>query len=182
MSFFGLTALGPQNDFQSHSVQVTHLMVFEDQDYDQVWRQFSQDGSYTLCKNLPEMMEKLYHGPVPRNDLIKIEIAFSKYTDKETITYYEFLNTMQDLRKEAEDFEEDPPTNSDFNSVTELHAAMRGMKMPKDSFFRTKQVAPLTATQEFGWNQPKEYSRPEFYRHGSDLTKFAAELIKNGVY
>ena len=120
---------------------------------------------------------------------------------------------------QAEDFEEDPPTNSDFNSVTELHAAMRGMKMPKDSFFRTKQVAPLTgtplhhsflilllnrictywssssssssslpllynstATQEFGWNQPKEYSRPEFYRHGSDLTKFAAELIKNGVY
>ena len=53
---------GPQNDFQSHSAQVTHLMVFEDGDFDEVWKQFSEDGSYTLCKHLPEMMEKLYHG------------------------------------------------------------------------------------------------------------------------
>ena len=43
-------------------------------------------------------------GPVQRNDLIKIEVAFSKYTDKETITYYEYLNTMQDLRKEVSVF------------------------------------------------------------------------------
>ena len=43
----------------------------------------------------------LFAGPVPRNDLIKIDAAFSKYVDKDTITYYEYLNTMQDLRKEV---------------------------------------------------------------------------------
>ena len=60
----------------------------------------------TLPHLLPQLMRIFVYvltfvGPVPRNDLIKIEIAFSKYTDKETITYYEFLNTMQDLRKEV---------------------------------------------------------------------------------
>lgn len=46
---------------------------------------------------------------------------------------------------------------------------------------QTKQIAPLTAVQEYGW-QKQKLERPKFYREGSDLTKFAAELIKNGVY
>ena len=66
-------------------------------------------GDLTICKFvslelkliLPLTMQL---GPVPRNDLIKIEAAFSRYTDKETITYYEYLNTMQDLRKEVSVF------------------------------------------------------------------------------
>jgi len=181
MSFFGLTALGPQNDFTAHSAKVTHLMVFEDEDCEKVWKQFAVDPNFALTKNIPDMMRKLYCGPVPTNDAVKIEEAFAKYTDSETLTFYEFISTMQMLRRDAEEFERTKPADTDFNSVTELHAAMRGMKMPKDSFFKTKQTTALTSMQEYGWHDGK-LERPQHYRKGSDLTKFAAELIKNGVY
>merc|ERR1712070_282882 len=102
-----------------------------------------------------EMMTKLYRGTVPRNDLRKIEEGFERYTMQETITYFEFMCVMQKLRQEAEEFETSgQASRCGFNSVTELHAAMRGMKMPKDSFYKTKQIAALTATQEYGWEEP----------------------------
>jgi hypothetical protein len=41
---------------------------------------------------------------------------------------------------------------------------------------------PLTASQEIGWQQPDSLELPRHGRGQSEITKFASELIKNGIY
>ena len=45
----------------------------------------------------------------------------------------------------------------------------------------TKQQHPLTENQQIGW-EPQSPRPPVAGREGSEITKFAAELVKNGIY
>jgi len=67
MAFFGLTALGPQNEFKEVSKFLTYLNVFEDSDYERVWRQVVGDEKHCLTAKIPAMITKLYQGPAPPN-------------------------------------------------------------------------------------------------------------------
>jgi hypothetical protein len=111
MAFFGLTALGPQNSFAAGSRHITHLMVFDDEDFTRVWNSLA-DGEHAMLNKIPDMMRLMYRGPVPENvrsldrfsfvllyffsgnwcimlvqDQRKIEEAFSIYHSRDTISY-----------------------------------------------------------------------------------------------
>lgn len=186
MAFFGLTALGPQNSFASASRYLTHLYVFEEKDFERIWKATVGDEKHCLTSKIPDMMRVLYRGPVPENDLIRISNAFSEfegeYTD--TISYYLFMQIMLKLRQDAEEeeksFEGRQKPTVDFTSSWELQTAIRqNKKMSKT--LQDKQNAPLTAQQELGWER-QTLVKPVAGREGSDITKFAAELVKNGIY
>jgi len=67
MAFFGLTALGSQNEFAGASKFNAYINVFEDKDFEAVWRREVGDSNFCLMSKLPGMMEALYKGKVPEN-------------------------------------------------------------------------------------------------------------------
>ena len=67
MAFFGLTALGSQNEFAASSKFKTYINVFEDKDFEAVWKRSVGDSKHCLSSKLPSMMETLYRGNVPEN-------------------------------------------------------------------------------------------------------------------
>ena len=96
------------------------------------------------------------------------------------------MDMMQQLRKEAEEYEKSKlagqnisRTNEFLSSNHSSQNATRLEKMKEDT--RTKQLTPLISSQEIGWEK-QELRRPAAGREGSEITKFAAALIKNGVY
>ena len=42
-------------------------------------------------------------------------------------------------------------------------------------------IAPLTGMQEYGW-APQRLSKPQAGRAASEETKYAAELVKSGIF
>lgn len=67
MAFFGLTALGPQNDFAAASKFRSYINVFEDADFERVWKRSVGESMHCLASKLPEIMEALYKGKLPEN-------------------------------------------------------------------------------------------------------------------
>lgn len=193
MAFFGLTALGPQNSFASNEIHYRNFQIFEDSDFENVWNKVNGVGVlHCLSSKVEEMMKILFRGPVPRNDKPHLDQAFEElqlYSDskgcaKGTISFTNFMKAMCKLRDDAAEEEKSyegklKPT-CEFNSTAELRERMTKCAKVKYTL-QQKQISPLTSTQEYGWTKT-ELVPPEKGRGGSDITKFQAELIKNGIY
>ena len=189
MAFFGLTALGPQNSFQTASTTFRNLQIFEEADFTAAWNRVNGAGAkFTQVAKLGEMMRSLYRGPVPANDNEYIVRAFdeeAKYFETPNIlSYVTFIRVLIRLAKEAEIEElllnEKPLPVCEYTSSLAIQQDMLRNKRCQLNP-QNKQVQPLTSAQEFGWAK-QELQRPIGGKPGSDITKFAAELIKNGVY
>lgn len=122
--------------------------------------------------------------------LSQIEIALeqneSLFESPTVISFQLYMDIMHKLSKEAEEQEKAKLTGRDAvrsnGSSSSNHSsqnATRLDRMKEDT--RTKQSTPLISSQEIGWEK-QELRRPEAGREGSEITKFAAALIKNGVY
>ena len=187
MAFFGLTALGPQNSFAVAAKSARILQIFEDDDFQQSWEFVNgKEAAHGELKKIGDVMRHLFHGPIPPNDERSIVDAFQNgvFETPDTISFHVFMSIMTQLRNEAEEYEyefNNKPLKDtcDFNSSSLFLETLR--RCGKRGFIRDKQSIPLTANQEFGWEEVK-LTRPDKFRKGSDITKFAAELIKNGLY
>jgi hypothetical protein len=187
MAFFGLTALGPQNAFEANSTTFRYIQVFDEDDFKEAWvKVCGSEAQHCHRSKLPSILKALYHGPVPGNERDVINDAFDSGTFEtpETISLDSYMRILLKLRNEAEDDtrrrEGKPNPNCEFNSTSELALAMKKNAAMKREL-QTKLTAPLTATQEYGWEK-QDLKGPVAGRGGSDITKFAAELIKNGIY
>ncbi len=67
MAFFGLTALGPQNEFKASSKYRTYLNIFTENDYNVVWKRTVGEEKHCLSNKIPSMFKTLYKGPLPQN-------------------------------------------------------------------------------------------------------------------
>jgi hypothetical protein len=106
MSFFGLTALGPQNAFATAAKQARTLHIFEQDDFQRAWDGVIGKAQQCRLDQLEEIMVKLYRGPVPSNDKDAICARFeeqSKYFEIEGIlTYVQYMRLMIELSASSE--------------------------------------------------------------------------------
>mmetsp|Transcript_30785 Transcript_30785/g.52068 ORF Transcript_30785/g.52068 Transcript_30785/m.52068 type:complete len:186 (-) Transcript_30785:172-729(-) len=184
MAFFGLTALGPQNTFETLSTDFRYIQVFDEDDFAEAWEKALGKGAVHCLKHqIPEITKVLFQGPVPLNEEGPISDAFESVVS-DTITLDTFLKIMIRLRTEAEEearkMEGKPKPTCEFNSSSELTLSLKKNAAMKREL-QTKLTAPLTATQEYGWAK-QDLQGPVAGRGGSDITRFASELIKNGIY
>mmetsp|Transcript_22023 Transcript_22023/g.37294 ORF Transcript_22023/g.37294 Transcript_22023/m.37294 type:complete len:184 (+) Transcript_22023:100-651(+) len=182
MAFFGLTALGQQNTFHASSILATNLHVFVEKDFESAWNRVT--GSAASCEGaqLSEVFIKLYHGPVPEHDAERLSEAFEGGIMD--VTFEKYMDTMMFLRQRALDIEENPchPSGSNCDVSTNsafLESIRRHIRVPRE--LQKKQSVPLTSAQEIGWEK-QDLQPPVAGREGSHITKFAAELVKNGIY
>ncbi|KAJ1437632.1 hypothetical protein B484DRAFT_477360 [Ochromonadaceae sp. CCMP2298] len=187
MAFFGLTALGPQNTFETLSTNFRYIQVFDEDDFKEAWiKAIGKDIHHCNSSRLADITRALFQGPVPLNEQGPIQEAFENGICEvpDTISLDSFMKTMIGLRTEAEEdvkrMEGKPKPTCEFNSSSELSKALKKNAAMKKEV-QTKLTAPLTATQEYGW-QKQDLVPPVAGRGGSDITKFASELIKNGIY
>ena len=192
MAFFGLTALGPQNSLLSASKTFRNLQIFEEEDYVNAWIKVNQSADNKFCdeEKLGDLMREVFHGPVPPNDNACIVRAFEALrTTSELpgkISFPVYIITMLRLAQEAEEeeniTENNPLPSCEYTSSQLIQDDMlRNRRCKQDP--NQKLNATLTCSQEYGWHKQEELATlTRAARTQSDITKFAAELIKNGVY
>ena len=121
---------------------------------------------------------------------IQIELALDENMDDfespKVISFPMYMNIMTKLRNEASEQErisDSRPGASqscEFSSSNQYRESFTRHRRMKDDM-NVKQLTPLTSSQEVGWEK-QDLRRPVAGREGSEITKFAAELVKNGVY
>ena len=122
--------------------------------------------------------------------MLQIELALDDNMDNfespTVISLSMFMDIMMKLRVEADIYEKKRETrpgaseSCEFSSSMQLRESNTRHKRMKEDMNK-KQLKPLTSSQEVGWEK-QELLRPAAGREGSEMTKFASELIKNGVY
>ncbi len=101
---------------------------------------------------MKDVLQSLFHGPIPRNDIDPIDEAFRlAFNGGDTITYDIYMKVMDRLRKQAEEVEEEYKVKAkpgcEFISSSEFRESLKkNAAIKKDP--REKVLAPLTATQE----------------------------------
>jgi len=99
MTFFGLTALGPQNVFSVTSTTYRYLQVFDEEDFTEAWVKVNKQSKQTKKSNLDAVFTALFSGPVPSTDKGVLENAFDEtFETPETISYESFIKIMLRLR------------------------------------------------------------------------------------
>ena len=64
MSLFGITALGPPNNFQSGLVSALGFTVFTDEEFVQAFRRFDKDNSGAITKDeVEDLLHAVYGFP-----------------------------------------------------------------------------------------------------------------------
>jgi hypothetical protein len=191
MSFFGLTALGPQNSFAAAAKTSRNIQIFDERDFKAGWEKVVGHGKSTCSITMiVPILEAVFRGPVPPSDRPFVDAAIDKVQMQlevpNVITFEAFMEMAIGLRNDAEMQDESdknrpgPSVACEFTSSQQFHDSYlqhRRMKVNAQG----KQTVPLTSTQELGWD-PQDLRPPVAGRSGSDITKFAAELVKNGVY
>ena len=191
MAFFGLTALGPQNAFAAAARSSRNIQIFEEDDFAGAWEKvIGQRREFAPASEMGKVLKTLFRGPIPPSDQPHIEQALDdarmSFETPDSIQFDHYMSIMMKLKYEAEIEEkmnEGRPRPSDaceFWSSSQFEESFRKhqrMKINCDE----KQFLPLTSTQELGWGK-QELHPPKFPRGGSEITKFAAELVKSGVY
>lgn len=185
MAFFSLTSFGPQNVFEAESLRSTHFHVFKDDDFSLAWKatvkiEEKQIDYYSVVYRV---LKKLYNGPIPVNDRIKIDESFEEYLKiSQRVSYSDFIEIMKLLKAQNEleiktsikkKISEKSSSNHEYRAELQKHI--------RKNDYKSVQKRPLSANQEVGWEN-HSYKPPIAGKFSSDITKFATELIKNGVY
>jgi hypothetical protein len=153
MAFFGLTALGPQNSFESASTSFRNLQIFDEEDFREAWEKVNKKNTPHCHKSkIGDILRALFHGPIPINDREPLECAFSdSFETPETISLDSFLKIMIKLRDEAEmgqrSLEGKVKPGCEFVSSNDFKDSLKRSSAMKREI-QTKQTAPITSTQE----------------------------------
>jgi len=92
MSFFGLTALGPQSPFlAASSGDKTLLHVFDEDDFKSAFDKIENNG-VIKASDLIDLLQIVYRGPVPSHlsELEKLRSALHVQNDNEPISWVSF--------------------------------------------------------------------------------------------
>lgn len=153
MAFFGLTALGPQNSFETAATTYRILQIFDEDDFRQAWEKVNKKNTPHCNKSkLPDIFKTLFHGPIPATEKQFIEDAFMyDFETPDMISMDTYLKIMLRLRDEAElqqrTYEGKPKPACEFISSSEFKESLKKNAAIKREI-QTKQTGPITACQE----------------------------------
>ena len=64
MTFFGITALGPPNNFQAGLINALGINVFSDEEFEATFRKIDKDGSGAITKDeVEDLLNETYGFP-----------------------------------------------------------------------------------------------------------------------
>ena len=182
MAFFGMTTLGPQNSFQDAQQNSSMIGVFSADDFVAAYRKVAREFEGDLpADNLREVLESVYHGPVPAADLRR---CLSYMPERDPLPLDLFLGAIASAQRDEEEWNQQQ--GNIVSAAGEFHSSntfrdnwTKHTRMAKEP--RDKYNTPVTGSMAIGWIKPDQYE-PRRAKNSCPETVYAAELIKAGVY
>ena len=184
MAFFGLTALGPQNSWAELIRGSFVVEVFSDDEFMEAFDYVAIDGKLSSVTDLTNVLERVYHGEVPDDELASFISAVPTEEDG-SITKESYIAGIANMRSQAANF------FFDWKQKTSGACEFRSVSLMREHHLRNqlpqkgptdKYISPPTASMEVGWHQkPEHYKAPEHGTSKGEETAYQEELIRCGV-
>eukprot|EP01138_Halocafeteria_seosinensis_P007048 gb/GECG01007206.1/.p1 GENE.gb/GECG01007206.1/~~gb/GECG01007206.1/.p1 ORF type:complete len:189 (+),score=21.59 gb/GECG01007206.1/:1-567(+) len=186
MSFFGLTALGPQDPIAACKLDALDITLFKEHEFDRAFDRFQTDSSKLEYSQIEPLLKHLYHGPPPTSEVRRLQEAFSDYQES-VIPKDAFMEKIRSLQEHLEEKAREKSVGggdrmSTRLSLSELSDArrrhIRDFQGPKDVWHH-----PLTLGQDYGWTADEQGTTHEIYpKRKCAETKFAEKMVATGEY
>ena len=189
MAFFGLTALGPQDQFRAarddaYTCELFDLSEFA-QAFDAVLGGRAAAASARLApERVDEVLRRVFHGEVPAPERAKVAAHFAGLglgPDAEPMSREAFLGAIEQLRALEAKTPLDTSVSAHYTS-SELLREHRLRQIRPEVGPEGIYAKPLTALTEIGWRgfeQPVGYVR--YPKKACEETKFLGEMAKAGL-
>lgn len=179
MSFFGLTAFGPENIIKSNLINSNCFTLFSEEEYFKSFEKLKNNENTISVSDIPLFME-LTFGFKPLDDEISL---FKKIATSENQSFLSWENIINTLSLIKSDLDSKAEKSKKYNSYQEYYYErykhIRKEGSPNDLF---KQ--PVSYGQEYGFHKFKE--RNLNYTHlpkkKCEETKFAEAIILTGKH
>ena len=147
MAFFGITALGSPNTFQSNLVSALGINVFSDEEFEEAFIKMDKDGSGTITPDeVEDLLTATYGFPPLENEVEMFMEKFDLNQDGK-VTLEEFKKVLTVMRAEN-------------NEKSKLATQYTSAQKMKDERFKHKRAVndvtdkyklPMTSSQQHGF-------------------------------
>lgn len=182
MSFFGLTAFGPESLIQSSLVNSNGFSLYSNEEYNSSFEKIKKITNEELISsvNIPLMMEFTF-GFKPLQDEVDLLLShIKKFTKDSKFKWEEVKNGLESVRNDLNLKAEASKTYTSFEKYQyERFKHVRKEGYPSDAY-----KLPVSAGYEYGFHGFKErnLNKERFPINKCEETKFAEEIIKTGKH
>lgn len=180
MSFFGLTAFGPESLVKSTLVNSNGFTLYFDEDYFRAFTQMTQKSRKNTIqlKEYKELMT-LTMGFPPLDEEVEIFKNFSgKKSDEEELTWEEIKEILKNIRNNLNEIAAKSQKYTSFQKYyDDTYKHIRKETSPNTVF-----KSPCTALQNYGFYhfQIHDLNNIHFPKRQCDETKYADSLVMSG--
>ena len=101
MSFFGITALGPPNSFQSGLVSALGINVFSVEEFEATFKRMDKDGSGAITADeVEDLLHDTYGFPPLEEEVAMFMENFDLNKDGK-VTWEEFKSTLERIKEQT---------------------------------------------------------------------------------
>ena len=102
MAFFGITALGPPNNFQANLVNALGINVFSDEEFESTFHRVDRDGSGSITPDEVEILLTETYGFPPLEDEVKMFMEEFDLNQDGRVTIDEFKSALTRMRSKMD--------------------------------------------------------------------------------
>ncbi len=181
MTYFGITALGPPNNFQSGLVSALGVNVFSVEEFAAAFKRMDKDRSgFIEAAEIEDLLHETYGFPPLEEEVSLFMTQFDQNKDGK-VSLEEFTSVLEKMKVELN---KKAGNAKEYQSWEQMRAdRFKHTRMTKD--LQDKYKLPMTSSQTIGFfsrdEQQKEISKMvSFPIHQCPETKYADEMIRTG--
>ncbi|CAG9332051.1 unnamed protein product [Blepharisma stoltei] len=182
MSFFGITALGPQNSFQTHLINAIGLNIFTPEEFKAAFDRIDKDKSgYIDIDEVRTLLRETY-GMDPLEEEVAFFMEEFDANRDGRISWQEFISALNNILGDLEARARRAKQLSSFDDLTfKRRKHIRSNIAPHEVYIR-----PLTYGQGYGFfdfekaRKLPTATQKTFYKSSCAETKYADNLISGG--
>ena len=147
MAFFGITALGPPNGFQSNLINALGINVFSDEEFEATFLRVDRDGSGAITPDEVEDLLTETYGFPPLEDEVKMFMDEFDLNQDGKVTLDEFKSALTRMRQKMN---EKAQSGREYTSNLQMrndrvkHRRLKGEVQDKFKL-------PMTSNQKLGF-------------------------------
>ena len=183
MSFFGITALGPPNPFQSALVSALGLAVFTEEEFQASFQRLDRDGSgYITADEVEQLLFETYGFP-PLEDEVRMFMERFDGNHDGNVSWEEFKTALANLKEEVAQKAHGAKEYKSWNKMRDDRYKHRRM----GGELQDKYKVPLTFNQSVGFHHKDPLQKEITQQERRPIrkcpeTKYAEEMIKTGIH
>ena len=181
MAFFGITALGPPNNFQANLINALGINVFSDEEFETTFHKVDKDGSGAITPDEVEDLLTETYGFPPLEEEVKMFMEEFDLNNDGKVTLEEFKAALTRMRQKTN---EKAAAGREYTSNLQMREdRFKHKRMNVDVTDKVK--LPMTSAQKTGFytkdEQQKEIAKMTSYPvRKCQETKYADEMVRTG--